>query len=103
MRRHQEWLQRGAAFALGLSTMALLLAVAWPHIHVEVDQPALSDADDVCRSCQLTVGLSATPPAIPRLPIVSVPVEQDTPQRHDGLHTFLVVRITAPRAPPTFA
>ncbi len=84
-----------------LSALALMLAVVWPHYHL--DESAASDSDQWCRACQIVDGLSATPPAVVLPQTSAVRVTFYVPYHDAPPRAFPIIRVASPRAPPAFA
>lgn len=98
-----KWVQRVMASILSISAVVLLLSAGVPHAHVDVDASVALDSDDSCYACQLVDGLSATPPVLHVIHVLPTAwVEYDLIYQDEVPRAAIVVRATAPRAPPVF-
>ncbi len=85
--------------AVGVSVIALVLAIALPYVH---DDSVPSDSDQWCRTCQLSSSFSATtPPTMPVISLHMVFVSLYTLWHHTAPRTICVIRLPASRAPPS--
>ena len=85
---------------LSMSAAALLWAVVVPPYHATVDESVASDSDDASSPGGIVDGLSATPPSAPVIQLAPVLLAFYPAHQPEAPLFILVVRASAPRAPP---
>ena len=96
----RRWVRRVAFVALSASTVVFLVAMTVPQSALDVDESLTADPKDSSFLFRLAEECSATPPVLQLLLSVSTAFACELVRPHEVPSTLLVVRATAPRAPP---